>query len=71
MNAPENLESEPVPTADSRDMSQEEEMNEMYGLDYVDLFVKKGAVTMKFSLRETASDEDKVKTLAQKALGRF
>jgi len=43
----------------------------MHGLDYVDLFVKKGAVTVKFSLRETAGDEDKLKTLAQKALGRF
>lgn len=43
----------------------------MHGLDYVSLFVKKGSTTVKFSIKETAGDEDKVKVLAQKAVGRF
>jgi len=43
----------------------------MHGLNYLNLFVKKGSVTVKFSLQETAGDEDKLKALAQKALGRF
>jgi len=43
----------------------------MHGLDYVNLFVKKGSTTVKFSIKETAGDEDKVKILAQKAVGRF
>jgi hypothetical protein len=43
----------------------------MHGLDYVDLFIKKGAVTVKLSLKESAGDEDKVKALAQKSLARF
>ncbi|MBA5865956.1 MAG: hypothetical protein GDA67_04570 [Nitrospira sp. CR1.3] len=43
----------------------------MHGLNYVNLFVKKGTVTVKFSLQETVGDEDKLKALAQKALGRF
>ncbi len=43
----------------------------LHGLDYVSLFVKKGSTTVKFSIKETAGDEDKVKVLAQKAVGRF
>ncbi|MEP7153856.1 MAG: hypothetical protein ABI856_19295 [Nitrospira sp.] len=43
----------------------------MHGIDYVNLFIKKGAVTVKLSLKETAGDEQKLKSLAQKALGRF
>lgn len=43
----------------------------MHGLDYVDLFIKKGGVTVKLSLHETAGDEQKLKQLAQKALGRL
>jgi hypothetical protein len=43
----------------------------MHGLDYVDLFIKKGTVTVQLSLKETAGDEDKLKALGQKAVGRF
>jgi hypothetical protein len=43
----------------------------MHGLDYVDLFIKKGKATIKLSLKETAGDEDKLKTLGQKAAGRM
>jgi len=43
----------------------------MHGLDYVDIFIKKGSATVKLSLHETAGDEDKVKALAQQAVGRF
>ncbi|SLM49196.1 protein of unknown function [Nitrospira japonica] len=43
----------------------------MHGLDYVDIFIKKGSATVKLSLHETAGDEDKLKALAQKAVGRF
>ena len=43
----------------------------MFGLDYVDLYIKKGGTTVKLSLKETAGDEDKLKKLAQKAVGRF
>ena len=43
----------------------------MHGPDYVSLFVKKGSTTVKFSIKDTAGDEDKVKVLAQKAVGRF
>lgn len=41
------------------------------GLDYINLFVKKKDVTVELSLKETAGDEEKLKTLAQKAAGRF
>jgi hypothetical protein len=43
----------------------------MHGINYVNLFAKKGNVTVQFSIQETAGDEAKLKTLAQKALGRF
>ena len=43
----------------------------MHGLDYVDLFIKKGTVTVRLSLKATAGDEDKLKALGQKAVGRF
>lgn len=42
----------------------------MFGLDYVDLYIKKGGTTAKLSLRATAA-ADKLRTLAQKAVGRF
>jgi len=42
-----------------------------FGLDYVDLYIKKGNITIKLALRETAGDEEKLKTLAKKAVGRF
>ncbi|GKS57214.1 hypothetical protein YTPLAS18_07410 [Nitrospira sp.] len=43
----------------------------MHGLDYVNLFVKKGGTTVKLSIKETAEDEAKLRALAQKAVGRF
>jgi len=43
----------------------------MHGLDYVDLFIKKGAVTVKLSLKEAAGDEDKLKKLAATAVKRL
>lgn len=42
-----------------------------FGLNYVDLYIKKGGTTVKLSLKETAGDEEKLKALAQKAVGRF
>ncbi len=42
-----------------------------HGLDYVDLYIKKGGTTVKIAIKETAGYEDKVKALAQKAVGRF
>lgn len=42
-----------------------------FGLDYVDLYIKKGAVTVKLALQYTAGDEDKLKALGQKAVARF
>lgn len=41
------------------------------GLNYLDFYVKKGATTIKVSLKESAADEDKVKALGQKAVGRL
>ncbi|HEY7531479.1 MAG TPA: hypothetical protein VH681_01700 [Nitrospiraceae bacterium] len=43
----------------------------MHGLNYVNLFVKKGSTTVKFSMKEASGDEDKLKTLAKKGVGRF
>jgi hypothetical protein len=43
----------------------------MHGLDYVNLFIKKGTVTVQLSLKETAGDEAKLKALGQKAVERF
>ncbi len=43
----------------------------MHGLNYANLFIKKGPVAVKLSLKETAGDEDKLKTLARKTLNRF
>jgi hypothetical protein len=43
----------------------------MHGLDYVNLFIKKGTVTVQLSLKETAGDEAKLKALGQNAVGRF
>jgi hypothetical protein len=43
----------------------------IHGLDYVNLFIKKGKKTIQLSLKETARDEEKLKTLGQKAVGRF
>lgn len=42
-----------------------------FGLEYVDLYIKKGDTTVKIAIRETAGDKDKVKALAKKAVGRF
>ncbi|MDH4195705.1 MAG: hypothetical protein OEV70_16345 [Nitrospirota bacterium] len=42
-----------------------------FGLDYVDLYIKKGSTTVKLALKETTGDEEKLKTLGQKAVGRF
>lgn len=42
-----------------------------HGLNYVDLTIKKGAVLVQLAIKETAGDEDKLKTLGQKAVKRF
>jgi hypothetical protein len=43
----------------------------MHGLDYVNLLLKKGNITIQISLKETAGDEDKIRTIGQKAIGRL
>jgi hypothetical protein len=43
----------------------------MHGINYVNLFVKKGGTTVKLSIQETHGDEEKLKALAKKALNRF
>lgn len=43
----------------------------MHGLNYVNLYVKKGHTTINVSIQETAGDEEKVKALAEKSLRRF
>ena len=43
----------------------------MHGINYVNLFIKKGGATVKLSIQETVGDEDKLKALAQKAVRRF
>ncbi len=43
----------------------------MHGINYVNLFIKKGATTVKLSIQETAGDEEKLKALGQKAIRRF
>ena len=43
----------------------------MHGINYVNLFIKKGDTTVKLSIHETAGDEEKLKALAQKAVRRF
>ena len=43
----------------------------MHGLEYVNLFIKKGETTVQISLKEMPGDEDKVKTLGQKAVRRM
>ncbi|MGB4069199.1 MAG: hypothetical protein WBK08_14320 [Nitrospira sp.] len=43
----------------------------MHGLDYVNLFIKKGETTIQLSLKETAGDEEKLKALGKKAVGRL
>ncbi len=43
----------------------------MHGINYVNLFIKQGGTTIKLSIQETAGDEDKLKTLAPKAVRRF
>ncbi|CUS34670.1 hypothetical protein [Candidatus Nitrospira nitrificans] len=42
-----------------------------HGLDYVDLFIRKGKTTIQLSLKETAGDEEKLKTLGRKAVDRL
>jgi hypothetical protein len=41
------------------------------GIDCLDLFMKKGDLRVKISLKETPGDEGKVKAFAHKALIRF
>jgi hypothetical protein len=43
----------------------------MHGLEYVNLFIKKRNVIIQISLKETPGDEDKVKALGTKAVGRM
>lgn len=43
----------------------------MHGLEYVNLFIKKGTVSIQISLKETPGDEDKVRALGKKAAGRM
>lgn len=43
----------------------------MHGLDYVDLFIRKGKTTIQLSLKESAGDEEKLKTLGRKAVDRL
>jgi hypothetical protein len=43
----------------------------MHGLDYVNLFIRKGKTTIQLSLKETAGDEEKLKTLGRKATDRL
>lgn len=43
----------------------------MHDIPYANLYVKKKTATVELSIKETAGDEDKLKTLAQKAVGRF
>lgn len=43
----------------------------MFGLNYADLYIKKGSTTVKIALKETTGDEDKLKTMGRKAVGRF
>jgi len=42
-----------------------------FGLGYVDLYIKKGITTIKLAIKESIGDEEKLKALAQKAVGRF
>jgi hypothetical protein len=42
-----------------------------HGLDYVDLFIRKGKTTIQLSLKETAGDEEKLKALGKKAADRL
>jgi hypothetical protein len=41
------------------------------GLQYLELFVKKGNVTLEVTMKEAPGDEEKVQTLAKKALTRL
>ena len=43
----------------------------MFGLNYADLYIKKGSTTVKIAIKETAGDEDKLKTMGQKVVGRL
>lgn len=42
-----------------------------FGLDYLDLYIKKGDTTVKLSIKKTSGDEDKLKALGQTAVGRL
>jgi hypothetical protein len=42
-----------------------------FGLDYVDLYIRKGKSTVKLSLKQGAGDESKLRTLGQNAAGRL
>ena len=43
----------------------------MHGIPYVNLYIKKKTATVELSINETAGDEDKLKALAKRAVGRF
>jgi len=43
----------------------------MHDIPYVNLYIKKKTATVKLSILETAGDEEKLKMLAQKVVGRF
>jgi len=43
----------------------------MHDIPYVNLYIKKKSATVELSIKETAGDEDQLKMLAQKAVGRF
>jgi len=42
-----------------------------FGLDYVDLYIKKGNTTVKLVLKETAGDVEKLRRLGEKTAGRL
>ena len=42
-----------------------------FGLDYLDLYIKKAAVTIKLAIKSSAGDEQKLRTLAARAVGRL
>lgn len=43
----------------------------MHGLDYVNLFIRKGKTTIQLSFKETVGDEEKLRMLRKKAVDRF
>lgn len=43
----------------------------MHDIEYVNLYIKKKNATVELSIKETSGDEEKLKTLGQKAVTRF